>query len=133
MDAAKLQFKDESFDFVFSYDTFEHFAKPELVLQEAMEKLSLKTKDLAAENITKLSAIFPEIITEVETDGKIIKTINADKLKELIGDYANNFSEVYELNWVGKQKSRQKIVMPINKTLCPGARGQALHLVRCKA
>ena len=84
-----------------------------------MEKLSLKTKDLAAENITKLSAIFPEIITEVETDGKIIKTINADKLKELIGDYANNFSEVYELNWVGKQKSRQKIVMPINKTLCP--------------
>lgn len=35
MNAAHLQFEDESFDFVFSYDVFEHFAEPELVLQEA--------------------------------------------------------------------------------------------------
>jgi adenine-specific DNA-methyltransferase len=84
-----------------------------------MEKLTLETKDLTAENIAKLSALFPEIMTEVEKDGKTIKTINVDKLKELIGDYADNSNEVYELNWVGKQKSRQKIVMPINKTLRP--------------
>lgn len=84
-----------------------------------MDKLTLKTKDLTAENIAKLFALFPEIITEVEKDGKMIKIINADKLKELIGDYADNSNEVYELNWVGKQKSRQKIVMPINKTLRP--------------
>lgn len=84
-----------------------------------MEKLTLTTKDLIAENIAKLSVLFPEIITEVEKDGKTVKTINADKLKELIGDYADNSNEVYELNWVGKQKSRQKIVMPINKTLRP--------------
>lgn len=36
MDATYLQFEDESFDFVFSYDAFEHFADPELVLQEAI-------------------------------------------------------------------------------------------------
>lgn len=36
MDAAHLQFEDESFDFVFSYDAFEHFAEPERVLQEAI-------------------------------------------------------------------------------------------------
>jgi len=84
-----------------------------------MEKLNMKTKDLAADNIAKLSALFPEIITEVEKGGKIIKSINADKLKELIGDYAENSSEVYELTWVGKQKSRQKIVLPIYKTLRP--------------
>lgn len=36
MDAVHLRFEDESFDFVFSYDAFEHFADPELVLQEAI-------------------------------------------------------------------------------------------------
>jgi SAM-dependent methyltransferase len=34
-DAAGLQFESESFDVVFSYDTFEHLADPERVLQEA--------------------------------------------------------------------------------------------------
>jgi SAM-dependent methyltransferase len=36
MDAAALQFEDESFDFVVSYDAFEHFASPEKVLREAI-------------------------------------------------------------------------------------------------
>lgn len=36
MDAAHLQFEDESFDFIFSYDSFEHFYEPEIVLQEAI-------------------------------------------------------------------------------------------------
>src|SRR3989344_658559 len=83
------------------------------------DKLSLKTKDLATENITRLSALFPSLITEVEKDGKIIKTINVSKLKEVVGDYATTDSEVYELTWVGKQESKQKIVAPITKTLRP--------------
>lgn len=36
MDAAGLRFEDESFDFVFSYDAFEHFVSPEDVLREAI-------------------------------------------------------------------------------------------------
>lgn len=36
MDASNLQFEDESFDFVFSYDAFEHFPSPEDVLREAI-------------------------------------------------------------------------------------------------
>ena len=35
MDAAQLSFKDESFDFVFSLASFEHFNDPNLVLEEA--------------------------------------------------------------------------------------------------
>ncbi|MHB8105269.1 MAG: class I SAM-dependent methyltransferase [Dehalococcoidales bacterium] len=35
-DASALGFKDGSFDFVFSYASFEHFADPEKVLKEAM-------------------------------------------------------------------------------------------------
>jgi len=34
MDAAQMAFGDETFDFVFSYDAFEHFVEPERVLQE---------------------------------------------------------------------------------------------------
>jgi ubiquinone/menaquinone biosynthesis C-methylase UbiE len=36
MDAENLLFEDESFDFVFSYDSFEHFSNPEKVLTEAI-------------------------------------------------------------------------------------------------
>jgi SAM-dependent methyltransferase len=36
MDAADLQFDNESFDYVFSYDAFEHFVSPEDVLREAI-------------------------------------------------------------------------------------------------
>ena len=79
----------------------------------------MKTKDLTQENISKLTKLFPELLTEVEKDGELIKTIDIKKLKELVGDFADESDEVYELSWVGKQKSRQKIVKPINKTLRP--------------
>lgn len=36
MDATDLRFENESFDFVFSYGSFEHFAEPERVLREAI-------------------------------------------------------------------------------------------------
>ncbi len=84
-----------------------------------MDKLDLKTKDLKKENIEKLSELFPEILTEIEKDGQFIKTINVDKLKELIGDYADKEKEVYELSWAGKQKAKMKVYEPINKTLRP--------------
>lgn len=36
MDATALKFENESFDFVFSYDSFEHFSSPEDSLREAV-------------------------------------------------------------------------------------------------
>jgi SAM-dependent methyltransferase len=36
MDATRLQFQDESFDFVFSYNAFEHFSEPDKVLHECL-------------------------------------------------------------------------------------------------
>ena len=79
----------------------------------------MKTKDLTQENIIKLTCLFPELITEIERDGKTIKTIDADNLKKIVGDYTDDSDEVYELTWAGKNKSRQKIVKPITKTLRP--------------
>ena len=39
MDASHLGFADNSFDFLFSYNSFEHFPEPERVLQEALRVL----------------------------------------------------------------------------------------------
>ena len=86
---------------------------------EKPEKLQLKTEDLTNENIKKLSELFPEILTEIEKDGKTIKTINVEKLKELVGDIAEKDSEIYELTWAGKQKARRIATQPTTKTLRP--------------
>ena len=42
MDASHLEFPSESFDFIFSYASFEHFAEPELVLREAIRVVKPK-------------------------------------------------------------------------------------------
>jgi SAM-dependent methyltransferase len=39
MDAARLLFENASFDFIFSYDSFEHFLVPAMVLKEAVRVL----------------------------------------------------------------------------------------------
>lgn len=39
MDAENLQFADESYDCIFSYDSFEHFRHPDVVLQNALRVL----------------------------------------------------------------------------------------------
>ena len=39
MNAGDLQFDDESFDCVFSYDSFEHFRRPDVVLRNALRVL----------------------------------------------------------------------------------------------
>jgi ubiquinone/menaquinone biosynthesis C-methylase UbiE len=39
MDAAALSFDDNSFDFVFSYNCFEHFPKPDVVFSESLRVL----------------------------------------------------------------------------------------------
>lgn len=36
MDAAKMDFQDESFDFIFSYNAFEHFPRPDKVFAESL-------------------------------------------------------------------------------------------------
>ncbi|WP_260469670.1 site-specific DNA-methyltransferase [Ectopseudomonas oleovorans] len=72
--------------------------------------------DLKAENIDKLKALFPELITE----GPNGVAINQDVLKQLVGDTTvTDADEKYGLNWHGKRAARQLALTPSTGTLLP--------------
>lgn len=76
--------------------------------------------DLIADNIARLKAMFPELLTETIQDGKATATINVDVLKNLVGDAtAADSEEKYGLNWHGKRKARQIALTPSTGTLRP--------------
>jgi adenine-specific DNA-methyltransferase len=70
-----------------------------------------KSPDLTAENIAKLKALFPELVTE---DG-----VNVDVLKQLVGQTVTDTEEKYGLNWHGKRQARQLALTPSTGTLRP--------------
>lgn len=72
--------------------------------------------DLKAENIAKLKALFPELLSE----GPNGVAINQDVLKQLVGDAtATDADEKYGLNWHGKRAARQLALTPSIGTLLP--------------
>ena len=86
-----------------------------------MEKLTAndpvtRSADLVMENIEKIKALFPEIITE-GPDGN---SVNIDVLKTLLGNNTvTDCDEKYGLNWHGKRKARQLALTPSTGTLRP--------------
>lgn len=75
-----------------------------------------QSADLVADNLAKLQAMFPELVTE--TNG--VAAINVDVLKALVGDAtAYDGDEKYGLNWHGKRKARQIALTPSTGTLRP--------------
>jgi adenine-specific DNA-methyltransferase len=75
-----------------------------------------KSADTVAENVAKLKALFPEIITE----GPKGAAINVDALKALVGDgTVTDIEEKYCLNWHGKRRARQLALTPSTGTLRP--------------
>lgn len=75
-----------------------------------------QSSDLKVENIGKLKALFPELITE----GPGGTSVNVDVLKGLIGDKAvTDADEKYGLNWHGKRRARQLALTPSTGTLRP--------------
>lgn len=72
--------------------------------------------DVQSDNIEKLKALFPELITE-NANGA---AINVDVLKQLVGDAtATDADEKYGLNWHGKRRARQLALTPSTGTLRP--------------
>lgn len=67
--------------------------------------------DMVADNIARLKALFPEIVT----DGKV----DFEVLRELLGDAVEEGEERYGLNWKGKRKARAFAMTPSLGTLRP--------------
>ncbi len=86
-----------------------------------MKKLSArdpetKSPDLAAENLGRLRALFPELVSE----GPNGVAVNLDVLKQLVGDQTvTDAEEKYGLNWHGKRRARQLALTPSAGTLRP--------------
>lgn len=79
-----------------------------------------QSADLIADNIAKLKALFPELLTETVQDGKTTAALNVEVLKGLIGDAsALETEEKYGLNWHGKRRARQIALTPSTGTLRP--------------
>ncbi len=75
-----------------------------------------RSPDLAAENLRKLKALFPELVTE----GPEGAAVNVDVLKALVGDKTvTDAEEKYGLNWHGKRRARQLALTPSTGTLRP--------------
>ena len=75
-----------------------------------------KSPDFAADNLAKLRALFPELVTE----GPGGVAVNLDVIKQLVGDQTvTDAEEKYGLNWHGKRRARQLALTPSTGTLRP--------------
>ena len=89
-------------------------------------KLPLQTPNLTAQNIDKITALFPNCITEMldeeksTPDHKVYKRgINFELLKQMLSPDVVDGDEAYEFTWVGKKASIVEANKPIRKTLRP--------------
>lgn len=86
-----------------------------------MDKLKMETPDMTAENVEKVAALFPSVVTEMRgEDGSIKKGINFEMLKQLLSsDVVEEGDERYEFTWVGKKQAIAEAARPTIKTLRP--------------
>ena len=79
-----------------------------------------QSADLRADNLARLKALFPELLTERQLDGRTVPAVNVDVLKSLVGDATvTDADEKYGLNWHGKRAARQLALTPSTGTLRP--------------
>jgi adenine-specific DNA-methyltransferase len=75
-----------------------------------------RSPNLVAQNVERLKALFPEILTE----GPNGAAVNVDVLRALVGDATvTDADEKYGLNWHGKRRARQLALTPSTGTLRP--------------
>lgn len=88
-----------------------------------IEKLDPATPDIAAQNVARLAALFPECVTEgpVGTASDIGgPVIDFDLLRQALSDHlVEGPQERYRLDWPGKRQALLTANTPIDKTLRP--------------
>lgn len=86
-----------------------------------MEKISRETPDLTQENIAKIAALFPDVVTETkDVDGNVILAVDFDALHDdLSGEVVDGPRERYQFTWPGKREAKLEARRPIKKTMRP--------------
>lgn len=79
---------------------------------EEIHKLDMKSKDIVEDNISKISKLFPDCVSEGKIDFDMLK-------QELSKDIIEDGKERYQLTWVGKKEAIVNANTPCNKTLRP--------------
>ena len=70
-----------------------------------MEKMRMESLDGTQQNIERISALFPNCVTEARgEDGKLKKVINFDLLRQMLSGEIIEGDEAYEFTWVGKKR-----------------------------
>ncbi len=87
---------------------------------DTMDKMRMESPDITGQNIERISALFPNCITEtVGADGKPKKAVNFDLLRQMLSGDVIEGNEAYEFTWVGKKAAIVEANRPIRKTLRP--------------
>ncbi len=86
-----------------------------------MDKLKMKTPNLADRNFAALAAMFPNAVTEtVDENGEVIRAIDADVLTQEINTHVvSGKEERYQFTWPDKKKSVLLANAPITAALRP--------------
>ena len=75
---------------------------------------------MIAENIEKIAEIFPNCVSEaLDKDGRLVRSIDFDRLRQMLSYDVEQSGESYEFNWVGKKQAIDDANKPIQKTLRP--------------
>ena len=85
-----------------------------------MDKLKMHSLDGVAANIEKIGALFPNCVTETMKNGKIVRSIDFDMLRQELSDIVvDGPTERYKFTWPDKRKSVLAANAPITSTLRP--------------
>lgn len=81
----------------------------------------MTSPDLTANNIAKIAALFPSVITEsVDAEGSVTRAVDFDLLRQELSDHiVEGPQERYQIDWPGKRAAAFTANAPIAKTLRP--------------
>lgn len=85
-----------------------------------MEWMKMHSRDNVAQNIEAVGRLFPNALTEVLRDGKLVQAIDFDVLRqELAREIVEGREERYAFTWPDKRQAILAANAPINATLRP--------------
>lgn len=85
-----------------------------------MDKLKMHSMDMVQAHIEQIGALFPNCVTETMKDGKLVRAIDFDMLRQELSDViVEGPAERYQFTWPEKRKSILTANAPISDTLRP--------------